>query len=65
MWEVVNDGRLPFPTVSDYSVTSLQLPSEDGVSDSLTSVVWGTVRRCPHTRISWQDAFERCFLQLL
>ncbi|PBK88534.1 hypothetical protein ARMGADRAFT_1115868 [Armillaria gallica] len=34
IWDVVNDGRLPFPTVSDAKVPSLQLSTE-GAPDSL------------------------------
>ncbi|SJK98117.1 uncharacterized protein ARMOST_01375 [Armillaria ostoyae] len=34
IWEVVDGGRLPFLTVSDANVPSLQLSAEDGASDS-------------------------------
>ncbi|KAK0220393.1 kinase-like domain-containing protein [Armillaria fumosa] len=67
-WEVVNDGRLPFPTVSDADVPSLQLSTEDGASESLMksgvvevegfmTTIRGTVRRSPSARMSWQDVF--------
>ncbi|KAK0470570.1 ankyrin repeat-containing domain protein [Armillaria novae-zelandiae] len=68
VWEVVNDGRLPFSTVSDTDVPSLQLSTEDGASDSLMKIsvveaggfmktIRGTVRRSPSARMSWQDVF--------
>ncbi len=68
IWEVVNDGRVPFPTVSDADIPSLQLSTEGGASDSLITsstvevegfltTIRGTVRRSPSTRMSWQDVF--------
>ncbi|SJK98705.1 uncharacterized protein ARMOST_01974 [Armillaria ostoyae] len=68
IWEVVNDGRVPFPTVSDADVPSLQLSTEDGASDFLIkssmvevegflATIRGTVRRSPSARMSWQDVF--------
>ncbi|KAK0459267.1 ankyrin repeat-containing domain protein [Desarmillaria tabescens] len=61
VWEVINDGRLPFPT-------SFKLSTEDGASDCLIkssvvevegflTTIRGTVRRSPSTRMSWQDVF--------
>ncbi|KAK0206942.1 kinase-like domain-containing protein [Desarmillaria ectypa] len=68
VWEIINDGDLPFSTVRDVDIPSLQLSTEDGAAnfliessseqpDSFTKTIRGTVVRNPVKRMAWQEVF--------